>query len=868
MPRSLLQTKVSFPPKPPTVLPRQRLLERLNETQHRQLTLVSAAAGSGKTTLLSTWLDTLDIPVSWLSLDHDDNDPAQFFAYWWLALSHSIPDIQEGALDIGVMGTAFSWKNATNLIINQIAAFSDDLIFVFDDYHLIENDTLHQALTYLFDHQPSNLHLVLLTRSDPPLPLARLRGRSQLLDIRNDDLRFNPVETRHYLELAGISTTDEMIAALDRRTEGWAVGIQLTLQSLHQQADNEQFLKDFTGTPRYLLDYLVEEVIGQQPEHIQHFLLRTSILNRFNGVLCDKVTGRDDSQQMLEQLAGNNLFVIPLDASRQWYRYHALFADLLRHRLQRLHSEEITELHRRAYQWYADNAYIGEAIRHALAAGEVDQAATLIIDNAMPALQAGQQFTVLSWIESIPEDKRHHHPGLLLWHAWVLLFVGRVSEHHPSIELADRLYAEKGNQHGQGQVLTFQANLARLRGDALLAVEQAQRAQDLLPDGDRLQRGINILTLGDGYTQLGDVNRARPYLQEAQIQGRAVANLLMELIARNRTADGYFLQGQLQQAAEAYQQVLDIAGERPVWQRTEAQTGLAKIHLEWNELEEAGRRLENAFQLAEETERQIYLTEVYLTQAQLNAAHEDGDKAEAALNQALVTARRFDHETVVRRVEAVQARLHLQQGDMQSAAYWLERINKSPSPHPLLHEEEGLTAIRILLAQSKSEEALGWITTLEGPAGKAGRTAALIELHLLAALVYELMGDRSVAMERLHQSLLLAEPAGYLRIYVNEGQPMQQLLQLSYEDGILLQYVERILSACSPSPAAMLIEPLTDREMDVLRLIAEGYTNQQIADEFVIALTTAKKHVSNILGKLAVDNRTEAAAKARQIGYL
>jgi LuxR family maltose regulon positive regulatory protein len=444
-----------------------------------------------------------------------------------------------------------------------------------------------------------------------------------------------------------------------------------------------------------------------------------------------------------------------------------------------------------------------------------------------------------------------------------------VSEHRPSIELAGRLFEKQGNQHGQGQVWTFQANLARLRGDALSAVEQAHRAQDLLPDGDRLQHGINILTLGDGYTQLGDVKRAQPYLHEARIQGQAAGNLLMELIALNRTADGYLLQSQLNRAEETYQQVLATAGKRPIWQRTEAQTGLAKIHLEWNELEEAEHQLQKALKLAEDTDRQIYLADVYLTSAHLMAARDNREEAAAALNRALSTARRFDHETAVRHIEAARARLHLQQGDIRSAAHWLETVRQSPSPHPLLHEQERLTAIRVLLKQGKSEgETLRWITMLEGSASEAGRTATLIELHLMAALAFDLAGNRPAARERLHESLLLAEPAGYLRTYVNEGQPMHDLLQQAYEEGLLPRYVERILSAFSPSPAAALVDPLTDREMDVLHLIARGYTNQQIADELVIALTTAKKHVSNILGKLAVDNRTEATAKARQIGYL
>ena len=881
---NILQTKLNIPPLRPLVVLRKRLLEILDQglIQHHRLILISAPAGSGKSTLLAHWIETQSQPSAWISLDSTDNDPIQFVTYLItslqnvkLAVGDSILQTIGSDLDSGNVNSGWV-ETVLRPLINDLVQIDHSLILVLDDYHVIENPTIHSAMNYLINNLPPNAYVVISTRSDPSLHLASLRARGQIIEIRASDLRFTLPESTTFLkDTMRLKLTSGEIVSLEKRTEGWIAGLQLAAASLQSQTNIPEFIENFAGSNRFILDYLLEEVLRFESEERYSFLLTTSILNRITGSLCDALTKRSNGQSMLEQLEIENSFVLPLDNERRWYRYHHLFADLLRHRLAAEHPDKISELHLRASNWYQQHNLVGEAIEHSIAAKAYEQAAILIENAVMPMLQRGRQFTVERWIESLPETVRSQRPQLLLLYAWVLLFTGKVEQYGHPLKEAEQIWETAGRQDQLGKILAFRANVARLQRDPTLAIDLAQKALDRLPEEAYLHRSISAMVLGDAYVQVGNTRSARAPLESVLNREQGADNQLLLLIAKNRLADSAILEGNLHLANEIYKEVVKSVGNRPIWQKAEAHIGLGKISLEWNQLQNAENHLSQALALGEQTHREVYLTDGYIALAWLRHAQGDRNQTIKTINHAIQFAKQFEHKNTVRRVFAQQARIRLQQGDQEFAMLWLEKFAPDPDVYidNYLYEMEFITAARIWLSAGKLSSTEKIISAIKPQVAAAGRQGTLIELLIVESLVQMQQEKCDSAIETLKEALVLAEPSGYIRVFANESNPMIEILHQLTDRHFMPTYIEKLLKASRTANTSIpsgnqLIAPLTERETDVLVLMSQGASNQEIADNLTIALTTTKKHVSNILGKLGVKNRTEAVSRGRELGLI
>ena len=625
------------------IVARPRLIEQLNAGPNRRLTLVSAPAGFGKTTLVAEWLSGVDSCHAWLSLDEDDNDPLRFFAYLVAALQQVDPHIGQAALAMMQSPQPLLPQALLTALINDVAAVPAPFILVLDDYQVIHTLPIHQQLAFLLEHQPPQMHLVIATREDPPLPLSRLRVRGQMVDVRQADLRFTEEETasflRHVMRLA-LSPDD--VAALQQRTEGWIAGLQLVALSLRGHDDARQLVQSFTGSHRYVLDYLIEEVFQRQPAGVQDFLLRTSILDRFTAPLCDVVVGISESvsqrtdepltrslansQAVLEYLERANLFIVPLDQARQWYRYHHLFADLLRHRLE-IEVGDTAPLHQRASRWYAEHGFPADAIRHALAAADWNSAASLILGVNAGMLKHGQVATLVGWFRALPEDWVRARPRLCYEYGWPLLLAEQVDAAEAYLALAEQ--GAQGEPALLGQIASAQAYAARMRGDGRRAVEFSQRALSLLPPDDWTSRSVVGMNLGMAYWYAGHLDEAWQVLVEARDAARRSGNDYAE------AATGVFLcrthaaRGKLRQAATAYREVIERGGQLPIVAL--AHTDLAMLLYEWNDLEAAAGHAQQALELSQRTGNVELQVAGCRTLAMARQAQGDRDAAHEAI---------------------------------------------------------------------------------------------------------------------------------------------------------------------------------------------------------------------------------------------
>ncbi len=913
----LLETKLYLPQWSAGLVSRSRLLDRIHP--QRKLTLVSAPAGFGKTTLLAEWVAAVPTePVAWVSLDPSDNDPAVFWLYLTTALRNIQPSLGERSLSLLQSPQPPPIESVLMTLLNELTAVEADIVLILDDYHAIATQAIHDGIGFLLSHLPPQVHLMIASRADPPLSLARLRSHGELTELRVSDLRFTPDEAAAFLnQRMGLEISAVEVSALEQRTEGWIAGLQLAALSMQGRKDLSGFIAAFSGDDRYIVDYLLEEVLQRQPDSVRRFLLQTAILERLSGALCDAMTDQNDGQEMLATLERSNLFIIPLDSKRQWYRYHHLFADVLQAHALTEWPERLPKLHRRASEWYEQHDLFSEAIHHALAAHDFERAADLI-EPVWPTMRNRQQeATVLSWMKVLPDPLIRARPILSVAYALVLLNAGQLEGIETYLqdaerELAQLAQAAPGSPEAQriainetqyrflpASIANTRAYLAQALGDFASTIAHAQQAMTLLPADEGYERGTTAAFLGLAYWATGDVAAAYRSFAGGMRVFQKLGGTQIVVAATPILANMGLAQGWLQATVKACEQSLQLS-----MQSGSILQGTAELHLVLSEIRYEQGDLAAASQLLQKGEslhEQVSISGAdylwWLVKAQLTAAQGDLD---TALNQLQEAARLYRRSPVpnVRPIEALEVRWWLRQGRLAEALGWVREsglsIDDSPS---YLREYEHLTLARVAIAQYRRvgqrptrqgqgtgeiHRVIDLLTRLLAAAEAQDRTGSIIKSLVVLALAREAQGDVEAAITSLERALLLAEPEGYVRIIAECGPPMARLLQAVMTRGITPTYTQQLLTALAtwgqpqndaapasglPTPQP-LIEPLSQRELEVLRLLSTELSGPEIARELVVALSTVRTHTKRIYGKLNVTSRRTAVKRAVELDLI
>jgi LuxR family transcriptional regulator, maltose regulon positive regulatory protein len=895
----LLVTKLHPPLPRAHLVRRSHLLERLQQGMAGPLTLVSAPAGFGKTTLLAQWRASSRMPVAWLSLEPQDNEPVRFLSYLIAALQTLDPRTGTVAFTLLQTPQPAAPETVLTLLTNDVVSREPDegdFALVLDDYHVIEASPIHHALLFLLEHLPPRMHLILLTRADPPLPLSRLRARGQLTELRAAELRFATHEVSAFLRtVMGLDLSPEVMATLESRTEGWIAGLQFAALSLRGRTDVSAYLAAFTGSHRFVLDYLSEEVFAQQPTSVRAFLLHTAVLDRLSAPLCEAVTGQADSQAMLEAFEDANLFVVALDDERRWYRYHHLFAEVLYSQLQQAEPDLVSELHRRASAWYEQYGSAAEAVQHALAAPDVELAARLIEQYALPVALRGQVHLVLGWLNTLPEALKHSHVRLCLYDALMLMFTQQLDAAEARVALAEQSI-QAAMPADQARVILgwaagIRANLARFSGDLARCVTLSHQTLELVPETEVMMRAAAALGPAQTFLVSGDVTAASQRMIAATAAPlRATGDVFALLTSITFLARLHILQGRLREAAATYEQVLHLVPEQEVLRFLVGSAayyfGQGDLLREWNDLDAAERFLAQGMELVRGTLTvdALVVTLGYTALARLKQARGEYNAALATLD----ALARLSHERhyvlhLLAYQAAVRAQLELAQGKRASAIHWLGKSGLSTADADLsyLREREYLTLVRVRIEEGRADpagtflqDAQGLLARLQTTAEAKARMGSVLEILLLRALAFDAQGNRTQALASLERALLLAEPEGYIRLFVDEGEAMAALLRQAHAHGIAPGYVATLLSSfgeqalAAPSRAFPPVEPLTERELAVFRLLVAGLSNAAIAQELVITVGTVKRHVNSIYTKLGVNSRTQAVAHGHTLHVL
>jgi len=893
LPDSLLTTKLFIPPTRPELVPRPRLIEQLNEGLHRKLTLISAPAGFGKTTLVTAWLDNLrqdsknesqpEYKIAWLSLDESDNDPVRFLSYFIAALNQ-VEGIEsafgKGALSMLRSPQSLPLETILSSLINELAAISVRIIFVLDDFHLIEVQPINDALNFLLEHRPPQMHLVIATREDPHLPLSRLRSQDQLTELRVNDLRFSSSEAAEFLNrVMGLDLSAEDIAALKTRTEGWIAGLQLAAISLQGQEDVTNFIKSFTGSHRLVLDYLIEEVLEQQSKSSQSFLLQTAILDRMTGSLCDAITGQDNGQQTLEYLEQANLFIVPLDNERRWYRYHHLFADLLRQRLHQIaatstgdEEESMDELHIRASGWYEDNGLEIEAFHHAAAANDVERAERLIEGEGVPLQYRGAAALVLNWLASRPTTVLDAKPSLWVTYASALNLSGRTPEAEQKLQAAEAALQGTEPDDKTNDIIGHIAAIRAMMGVGSHQVEtiiaQSRRALEYLHPNNLPVRTITTWTLGYAYQLQGDRAAASRAYAEVISISQETGDIISTLAATTGLGNIQESDNQLHLAAESYRHGLQLFGDPtpPIAQGTVF--CLARILYEWNDLDAAKHHGQQSMQLAPQIEGIDTPAPCGVLLARLKLAQGDVAGAVAILAEADQFVRQHNFVHRMPEVAAAQVLTLLHQGNLTAAADLAEK-------HDL-----PISQARVHLAQGETSAALAVLGPLRQQVDEKGWEDEQLKVMVLQAVALFAHGEKDKAVQLLCETLALAEPGGFIRIFVDEGTQMARLLHEALSSGIAPDYIRRLLAAFPVAesgqttlsqmryPESELVEPLSERELEVLRFLTTELSGPEIAQKLMIEISTFRYHTKNIYTKLNVNSRRAAVHKAKEFNFI
>lgn len=897
---TLLSTKLYILPQRPDIVSRPRLVEKLLKLIKNpgSFGLVSSPAGSGKTVLLSEFASNLQMPIAWVSLDETDNDPVRFWRYLVAACQTVCPDVGASIQEILQSPQPMPAETIAAMMINDLAGLSTEFVLVLDDYHVIENQVIHQACLHLLEYIPAQVHLVISTRIDPPWPLARFRASNKLIEIRMQDMRFTTEEAASFLnQLMGLKLTSEDIAAIENRTEGWIAGMQLAALSMQGRGDTAKFIEDFAGSHVYVAEYLIEEVLNRQSQAIQEFLLKTSVLENLNAELCEMVTECQGCQEILSGLYRSNIFVIPLDDEGRWFRYHHLFKDLLLARLRYAYSaEQVADLHTACAGWYQQNGFQNEAVDHLLRAKDFDKAAQSIGQTAYHLITSGELATVLKWCEALPDEIVWRYPRIIITKIWALTLVGNIQLVEPLLQRAEALYIENPEISERIELAGFAAAIraffAMMAGMNSSALALAERAEKLLPEESTHARWLLPYTLGAAYRAQGEFEKAAEAFEEQVRMGEDFGNLVVwgtgiTALALVRRAQGR-LNEVIKICRDARMKLTDLGADR-FGSLAKIETPLVEVLLDRNELKEASERLMDVISRMQSWPMPTDQLHAQLALVDLQAAEENLDAAFETLER--VKEFKATHpvlSNLSRSVDICEVRLLIKAVDIAGAARLLEALNPGSLPWKELQDQERLLLARIRTEQGLFEEAEKILTALIGEAEDGCCPRLLIEALVLQAGLYNASGDQDAARGVLFRALALAEPEGFVRVFIDEGGEVMQLVaSIAHQPDLVPAGTERppktyltdLLQSFSDQkklPAETqpegqidgLVESLTPRELEVLGLISKGDSNRAIAEKLVVTISAVKKHAANIYGKLNVSNRTQAAARARQLGLL
>jgi LuxR family maltose regulon positive regulatory protein len=920
----LLSTKLIIPPLRSSLILRQILIDKLNAglqsdggLESRSLTLVSAPAGYGKTTLISSWLYQLDQPSAWLSLDEDDNDINRFIFYVITALQKVHSEL--GATTLSLLQTPQppAAQTLITLLINDLTAWQKKVVLVLDDYHVIQELAIHETIEFLLNNQPPQLHLVIISREDPALPLHRLRSNGRMTGLYAHDLRFTSNEAARFLnQTMGLSLSPDQVTTLERRTEGWVAGLQLAALSMQDLPDTRGFVTSFAGDDRYISDYLLGEIIERQPETVQDFLMRTAILDRFCAPLCEAIirTGDQDleigdqdqlgsSQAIIDHLDQSNLFIVPLDNKREWYRYHHLFANFLRIQVRALSEEQISKLHWRASEWFENNGYPAKAVEHALAAKDYERAAQLIEQTAMATLWGYTQWTtLLDWIDALPTELVRSRKQLSLQYAWALFTMGRweaVDPYLSAVEAATTFENADPNKLLLGEVVTLRAWLAFEIDDMALCVDLAERALELLPEEALTIRSLAILAQGAAQFWLGNLQKSRQALQEAINTGLAGGNVAVALAAMGCQVQTEVMLGYLRKASEIYnkaRQLGTIDGVVLLSPTGYACVQMGEVLREWNQLQEAEILLKEGIQLCRQAGIPEYVLEGQMTLSRVLLAAGDESSAAEIMTQAERDLREWlnlggNIQFVITPALTHRAHYWLATGDIIKASHWLEengiQINGDIDPGT---EIKYLLLTRTLIAEERFSEAVLLLKRLLTQIDSGERLRSIVEALVLMSIAARANGERDLEYQSLKRALQLAEPEGYRRIFIDEGRRLTDILEEAQDSSEVADYAKVLQNAiqeesrrsiemklgeldkktkAAPTRTTHeLMETLSEREITILRLMAANLSHREIAEELYLSVNTIKWHSTNIYGKLGVNKRANAIACAQEMGII
>lgn len=909
----ILSPNIRIPARRSNLVLRPRLVERLNAGIRRgcTLTIISAPAGYGKTTILSEWAAQCDRAVAWLSLDDEDNTQINFLSSLAGSLQRVFPSI--GLANVELLESLQSPPIHTVLdtLVNDIFnGFSDirtaetlNPVFIVDDYHVVESPSIHNAICFLIERLAPVVHVMIASRNQPPLPLARLRVRGSIADLDANDLRFTPAEARAFFcGTAGLHLSNQASNALQTRTEGWVASMQIAALSLQERQDPDSFVKTFTGSHHIVHDYLVDEVVKRQSPEIQDFMLRTSVLDRLSGPLCDAVSLEPSSsgrggQEILEFLERNNLFLVPLDDDRRWFRYHQLFAELLRYLLERGDPDKIRQLTLRAAAWCEHNGMVAEAIKYLSRVGAMDQVARLVEEHSSDMLTNGRIATLSHWMEMVPEEFMHSHPRLAL--VWCLtdlhhgMPLGTVTQNLKcAIQAIAQLSPAESTPQLRGMVDTVSGIVARRQGDNAAALRLSQLALSQLDQQDRNWRAVALVTMGTAATSLAKLEDARCYLTEAYSLSQSTRCVTPGLVSAAALARVNVELGQLRMASEICQSTLETVedhGDGQPLSASELYWVLGDVHREWNDLESASCYLQRAISLGRQFNSTRTLVRSYLLLAQITQAQNDYQGASSLLRKAQRLSNEYLAAEFEPDVSAYQARLWLKQNKLDLALCWAQgRRTSEHTPDYCAHSAESLIQAHLLIAQRKTSEAIQLLQEMEARSRASQRHRCALSALVLLSLAHQSAGNEGEALAAIGEALAFGEPEGFIRLFADEGPAMEELLtaylndnrsNLRSLDSANVGYIKKIIAAAADGRDKSILEDqkpdcgryvdlLTRREVRVLNLVASGLSNSDIATDLTIALCTVKTHLVNIFGKLQVANRTQAVARARELQLL